>query len=227
MASVRGKICQDRPPVYLDGMPKIASWIRKKDEDYFNGFLKPHPEIEFANARLSPPDLDECAGLLVTGGPDVSEKFLRQEIPDSSLIKDAEPARDEWEFAAVRKALECGKPVFAVCKGAQVLNVALGGTLFLDIPGHDSPEMKMRNIQPLRHSASAAHRLPLVNSSHHQALDKLGDGLEVEAWCATDGVVEQVRLARYPFCLGVQYHPERHPVYTPLFEDFFSRLQLQ
>ena len=115
--------------------------------------------------------------------------------------------------------------MFAVCRGHQVLNVALGGTLHLDIPGHRTPEMKTQNIQPLRYASDARHRFAHVNSSHHQAIDKLGDGLEIEAWCASDDIIEQVRLRDYPFCLGVQYHPERGPVYAPLFEDFFAHVR--
>ena len=92
----------------------------------------------------------------------------------------------------------------------------------LDIPGHDLPEQKRHNIQPLRFAANPTARFEMVNSSHHQALDRLGDGLEVEAWCATDGTIEQVRLRDFPFALGVQYHPERDSLYAPLFERFFD-----
>jgi gamma-glutamyl-gamma-aminobutyrate hydrolase PuuD len=84
--------------------------------------------------------------------------------------------------------------------------------------------MKDHNIQPLRTDRAASHRLDKVNSSHHQALDQLGDGLEVEAWCATDDIIEQVRLRNYPFALAVQYHPERGEGYEELFADFVSRL---
>lgn len=207
-------------------MPKIASWIREKDQDYFSRFLKPHPGLEFINARIvTDADAAEADGLLLTGGPDISAKYLRQANPDESLIENPDPERDAWEFSALRKTLESGKPIFAICKGFQVLNVGLGGTLHLDIPNHDLPEMKTKNIQPLRHSLTARHRLPMVNSSHHQALDTVAPGLEVEAWCATDDVIEQVRLAGYPFCFGVQYHPERDGIYTPLFEDFFAQLK--
>ena len=66
------------------------------------------------------------------------------------LEKDSDPARDEWEFAAVSKTLELGLPIFAICKGLQLLNVALGGTLRLDIPGHNLPEQKDHDVQPLR-----------------------------------------------------------------------------
>ena len=132
--------------------------------------------------------MDRMNGLLLTGGPDISKEFLRQEIPDESVLdKDVDPKRDAWEFAAVESALAGGLPIFAICKGLQVLNVALGGTLKLDI-------------------------------------ERLADGCEVEAWCATDGIIEQVRLRDHPFALAVQYHPERGKIYDALFEDFFSRL---
>ncbi len=88
----------------------------------------------------------------------------------------------------------------------QLFNVALGGTLRLDIPGHNAPEMRDHDVQPLRTETSAAHRYEKVNSSHHQAIDRLGDGLAVEAWSAADDVIEQVRLEDYPFALALQYH---------------------
>jgi putative glutamine amidotransferase len=116
-------------------------------------------------------------------------------------------------------------PILAICRGLQVFNVALGGTLKLDIPGHNLPHQKESEIQPLRHETAASHRFPKVNSAHHQAIDRLGDDLEVEAWAANDGIIEQVRLRKYPFGLAVQYHPERSRAYQSLFEDFFSRLE--
>ena len=106
----------------------------------------------------------------------------------------------------------------------QVLNVALGGTLHLDIRGHDLPEMKLHNVQPLRYDPVARQRFERVNSSHHQALDRVAEPLAVEAWHAEDGVVEQVRIKDYPWGRGVQYHPERDLIYTPLFDDFLTQL---
>jgi putative glutamine amidotransferase len=85
--------------------------------------------------------------------------------------------------------------------------------------------MKSHNVQPLRFETGARHRFEKVNSSHHQALDRLADALEVEAWHAGDGVIEQVKLRNYPWGLGVQYHPERDSIYASLFEDFFAQLQ--
>jgi len=84
--------------------------------------------------------------------------------------------------------------------------------------------MKLHNVQPLRFGNGATIRFDRVNSSHHQAIDRLGSGIEVEAWCASDGVVEQVRIENYPFGLGVQFHPERDISYKPLFELFIGKV---
>ena len=206
-------------------MPNLVTWLRTKDEKWFQPFFDRHPEIEIHNALKRDVRLDAADGLLLTGGSDIAPAFLRQPVPDPSVLeKDVDPARDKWEFEAVDAALARGLPIFAICKGMQLLNVALGGTLKLDIPGHNSPEQKDNDIQSLRNDKAAKHRLERVNSSHHQALDSLGEGLVVEAWCATDDIVEQVRLRDYPFGLGVQYHPERGQIYDALFEDFFARL---
>ena len=207
-------------------MPKLATWIRSKDQKWFQPFFAKHPEIRIANAREGTVTLDDADGLLLTGGPDVSQEFLRQPVPDPSVIeKDADAARDKWEFAAVSKALDLGLPIFAICKGLQVFNVALGGTLKLDISGHNLPEQKDHEIQPLRIDRHAAHRFEKVNSSHHQAVDRLAERCEVEAWCVTDDIIEQFRLRDYPYALAVQYHPERGQVYDALFRDFFMQVK--
>ncbi|MFN2542738.1 MAG: gamma-glutamyl-gamma-aminobutyrate hydrolase family protein [Chthoniobacterales bacterium] len=206
-------------------MPNLATWLRAKDEKWFQPFFDRHPELEIHNALKREVNLDQADGLLLTGGSDIAPEFLRQEIPDPSLLdKDVDPARDRWEFEAVQKAIARGLPIFAICKGLQVLNVALGGTLKLDISGHKLPEQKDHDVQPLRSDMKATHRLERVNSSHHQAIERLGQGLEAEAWCATDDIIEQVRLRDYPFALGVQYHPERGHIYDALFENFFAKI---
>jgi putative glutamine amidotransferase len=161
----------------------------------------------------------------LTGGSDIAPEFLRQEIVDPCLVEDVDLARDRWEFEAAQKALARSLPIFAICRGLQVLNVALGGTLKLDIPGHRLAEQKDHDIQPLRCDAKAVHRFEKVNSAHHQAVDRLGEGFQVEAWCATDDIVEQMRLRDYPLALAVQYHPERGMIYDALFDDFFSRFK--
>jgi putative glutamine amidotransferase len=213
-------------------MPKLATWIREKDEPVFAPWFADRPGLDVPNARRLPPPDDGAAlpagadGLLLTGGPDISAEFLHQPIPNPALIEEPEPERDRWEFAALREALARGLPVFAICKGHQVLNVALGGTLHLDIPGHEDPALRDGDLQALRYARDVPPeaRFACVNSSHHQAIDRLGEGLEIEAWSASDGIIEQVRLRGYPYALGVQYHPERGARYAPLFDAFFDQM---
>jgi putative glutamine amidotransferase len=209
-------------------MRHVLSWIREKDEQMFGSFFTSHPGVTLQNARREPANIEAMEGLLLTGGADICAAYLRQPVSQLELgliEEDAEADRDAWEFAAVQTALERGLPILTVCKGTQVLNVALGGTLHLDIPGHDLPEMKSHNVQPLRFAANASVRFDRVNSSHHQALDKLGTGLRVEAWCSSDSVIEQVRLENYPYAVGVQFHPERDSSYTALFDQFLAEVE--
>jgi putative glutamine amidotransferase len=209
---------------FFGAMVKIATWIRQCDEHWFARVFAGHRDIAIHNARLHPDvALSDNDALMLTGGGDISPSFLRQPIDTPSLIVDTDLARDQWEFGAVREILASGKPLLAICRGLQVLNVALNGTLHLDIPDHDFPEND--NIQKLRHSSSAVHRFDAVNSTHHQALDKIGDGFEIEAWSTPDGIIEQARLREYRYAMAVQYHPERHPMYRPLFEEFFDSVR--
>ena len=205
-------------------MNEVATWIRQCDEPLFARLLARHPHIQFANARLGPVDLAAARGVMLTGGADIALEFHTGPPHDHRLIRNPDPARDAWEIAAVQFAHGRGLPVLGICKGVQVLNVALGGTLLVDIPGHDLPGMKSANVQPLRHATGARHRFEKVNSSHHQALDRVADALEVEAWHAGDGIIEQVRLRDYPWGIGVQYHPECDAMYASLFDDFFAQV---
>jgi putative glutamine amidotransferase len=207
-------------------MANLATWMRPKDEKWFHPFFDKHLDVYVVNARKGDVALDQTDGLLLTGGSDVSPEFLRQENVDRTLIhNDLDSERDRWEFDAIANSLARGLPILGICRGIQVLNVALGGTLKLDIPGHNLPEQKESDTQPLRYDTSATHRFEKVNSAHHQAVDRVADGFEVEAWCATDGIIEQMRLRNYPFALAVQYHPERGKIYDALFDDFFARLE--
>jgi putative glutamine amidotransferase len=208
-------------------MPNLATWMRPKDEKWFRPFFAKHPEIHVFDAGKSEVSMVQMDGLLLTGGSDIAPEFLRQEKVDPTLIDkhDLNPKRDRWELEAISKALARGLPILAICRGIQVLNVALGGTLTLDIPGHRLPEQKEQDIQALRYDANAKHRFENVNSSHHQAIDRVADGFEIEAWCIDDEIIEQVRLRNYPFALAVQYHPERGKIYDTLFEDFFERVK--
>jgi putative glutamine amidotransferase len=207
-------------------MPNLFTWLREKDVKWFQPFFARHSELTICNAREGSVVLEEMEGLLLTGGSDIAPEFLRQEVPDPDVLdKNVDPDRDRWEFEALDRAISQGIPILAICKGLQVLNVAVGGTLKLDIEGHNLPEQKESDIQPLRHDLRAQHRFQRVNSLHHQAIDRLGNELEIEAWCVTDDIIEQVRLRDHPFAVGVQYHPERGRIYDSLFEDFFSQVR--
>lgn len=205
-------------------MKHIATWIEKDRGKHFDELFQ-GTEYRLWNAREEEVPGNDVTGLLLSGGSDISAGYLTQDIPDPAHIRDPDAARDKWEFAIIHQALQRGLPIFAICRGHQVLNVALGGTLLLDIPGHNLPEQKYGNLQELRFSSSAQIRIPRVNSSHHQAVGKLGDGLEIEAWHVGDDIIEQVRLRDYPFCLGVQFHPERDAIYRPLFDAFLQHVK--
>ena len=199
--------------------------MRPKDKKWFRPFFAKHPDVHVFDARTGDVPMDQMDGLLLTGGSDIAPEFLGQEVVDPSLIdEDVDPVRDRWEFEAISKSLARGLPILGICRGIQVLNVALGGTLKLDIPDHKLPDQKDYDIQQLRYDTTANHRFEKVNSSHHQAVDRVADGFTVEAWCASDDVIEQMRLRNYPFAVAVQYHPERGKIYDALFEDFLARL---
>src|SRR5947209_20290434 len=98
-------------------MPKVATWIRPKDAEYFRRAFAAHPEVEFWNAAERAVPMEQMDGLLLTGGPDIAPEFLQQEIPDPSVIdEDVDPDRDRWEFAATKEALVRQFPIFAICK---------------------------------------------------------------------------------------------------------------
>jgi putative glutamine amidotransferase len=206
-------------------MPNLATWLRAKDEKWFIPIFDRYPHVKVWNALSTNVPLDEMDGLLLTGGADIAPEFLKQNVPDPTVLdKEPDARRDRWEFAAVEDAIGRSLPIFAICKGLQTLNVALGGTLKLDIRGHNLPEQKDHDIQPLRTDRGAKHRFESVNSSHHQAVAQPAPGFEVEAWSADDDIIEQMRLRDYPYALAVQYHPERGKIYDELFDDFFSRI---
>ncbi|MDO8531440.1 MAG: gamma-glutamyl-gamma-aminobutyrate hydrolase family protein [Dehalococcoidia bacterium] len=155
------------------------------------------------------------SGLLLTGGADVDPRFYGESPdPEAGLHVDTE-GRDAFEIALVRAALDRGLPVLAVCRGMQVLNVALGGNLVQHIGGHQNT----RHVLTLRPASFLAELLasgtPIeTNSYHHQALKAVAPGLIVTAR-APDGTVEAVDGVGLPgWVHGVQFHPEKmgdHP----------------
>lgn len=163
---------------------------------------------------------DRMNGLLLPGGEDVHPNQYGEAVHDRcGKISDL---RDGVELALIRWAVADHKPLLAICRGIQVLNVALGGSLYQDIsaqvPGagrHDWYPGYPRDYLPhpveITPHTRLAHLMgagPLpVNSLHHQAVKEAAPGLTVTAW-APDSIVEAVEANRHPFALGVQWHPE-------------------
>lgn len=153
-------------------------------------------------------DLPSCDALLLTGGGDIEPYRYGGNDPSAC---DLDPARDEAELSLFRQALHRRCRIFGICRGMQLINVALGGTL-CSLPGGHRPESghgdifhAVRSSDPLL-TGLYGERFT-VNSHHHQAVARLGDGLCIAA-AAADGTVEAVRHTELPI-LGVQWHPER------------------
>jgi putative glutamine amidotransferase len=192
--------------------------------------LLPHgaraQELETVVARLD--------GLVLPGGEDVDPaEYGQDQIPECGRI---DRDRDALELQLARQAAEGGLPVLAVCRGHQVLNVALGGTLWQDLKAQ-LPAAQEHACAYLEDAGTLAHQVRVMqnsrlvdilgteqigtNSSHHQAIRTLGAGLVATAW-APDDVIEGIELRGHPFAVGVQWHPERmyreHPRMLRLFE---------
>lgn len=174
----------------------------------------------------APALLELADGLLLSGGGDLTPDFLNAppELPARSPSRE----RDRWELALVREAWRQRRPLLGICRGMQVLAVALGGTLLQDIPpGAVCHDQSLDRHQPT-HSVRVCHPAlaeltggqPQVNSHHHQAVASLPPALVAAAW-AEDGVLEAC-LAQEPgrFALGLQWHPEALPATEPLFAAF-------
>ncbi|MEV8594213.1 gamma-glutamyl-gamma-aminobutyrate hydrolase family protein [Streptomyces sp. NPDC052012] len=168
-------------------------------------------------AAMLPPDAPERAAatvarldaLVIAGGPDVEPVHYGAE-PHPRTGPPAR-ARDAWELALIRAALEREVPLLGICRGMQLLNVALGGTLVQHIDGHaETPGVFGRHpVKPVPGTryASIVPEETEVPTYHHQSVDRLGTGLIPSAH-AEDGTVEAVELPTAPWTLGVQWHPE-------------------
>ncbi|MTI95711.1 MAG: gamma-glutamyl-gamma-aminobutyrate hydrolase family protein [Firmicutes bacterium] len=177
--------------------------------------------------------ISTVSGLVLSGGDDLSPlSFGEQPKPGLGTI---EPRRDEQELPLFKAAWERELPVLGICRGMQVINVALGGTIIQDLPAdkpgaiqhrQDAPKWHKHHQVEIKQGTNLATIMNTdslaVNSFHHQALDRIADGLEVSAR-APDGVVEAVESAS-PWLLAVQWHPEimwqRHPEFLKLFQAF-------
>jgi len=182
----------------------------------------------------APAYLDLIEGLVLSGGADLDPfTFGEEPHPDLGLV---DPLRDGFEMALARGARERGLPILAICRGIQVLNVSFGGSLLQHIPSQ--VEGSIGHVQRVVRRESLGHRLTVVagsrlsalagregvraNSFHHQAVGRLAAGFQVVAR-TSDGVIEAIEDPRQPYCLGVQWHPERCPN-NALTEELFRGL---
>lgn len=182
--------------------------------------LPPQPVDADTAARV----LDGLEGLIITGGRDINPiRYGHQPHPNTEA-----PAhdRDDWEFALLHGALRRGMPVLGICRGAQLLNVALGGTLNQSLPdtlGHNGHQRGNGVFGTSMLSVVAGSRLAALVSDgaevqcyHRQAIDRLGEGLVVSARDA-EGVIEAIEVPGDKFVVAVQWHPEVGPDSSRLF----------
>lgn len=172
--------------------------------------------IELSDPDAAAKEAVSCDGLLLPGGADIDPSRYGQ-TPQPECGKPNE-LRDAAEFVMLDAFYRTGKPVLGICRGIQVMNVQAGGTLFQDIKGtsvcrHMDFRSRNRSIHRVtvaegsllaRITGSGEHD---VNSLHHQAADRIGDGFTVSA-VSEDGFTEAIERSDHAFCLGVQWHPE-------------------
>ena len=213
-------------------------------DDYIESVKRAGGEPVILEATGHPArSLDRVDALLLTGGPDV-DPALYGETPHATTEVDAE--RDRFEIPLSREAVARDLPVFAICRGVQVLNVATGGTLVQDIPSAVRSGLAHSIDGPKDHVAHAVRVTPgtrlaaslgpsspsetcAVNSRHHQAVGQVAPSFVVSA-VSEDGVVEAIERPASTFCVGVQWHPEnfwRTGEFAGLFAEFVAAASRQ
>jgi putative glutamine amidotransferase len=219
----------------------------RKIEDYRQAVIHVSGDVRLLDPSMTVLDaLTGIDGLLLSGGEDVApERYGETPVP---AVTEVDPARDAFEIALIAEARQRDLPIFAICRGVQILNVACGGTLVQDIPSQLSGPMDHNFTVPPHQPFSRAHEVWIekdsllaallrerlsdadaceVNSRHHQCVKTLAPGFKVSA-TAPDGVIEAIEDPAATFCLGVQWHPEnfwRTGEFRSLFEGFLNAAQ--
>jgi putative glutamine amidotransferase len=163
--------------------------------------------------------LDRLDGICLSGGPDLDPSAYGARAHEQ--LGPTEPQLDRFELELASAADSVGMPLLGICRGAQALNVARGGTLHQHVEGHRQTELATQPVHAVRivprsrASRVLKTRATMVNSFHHQAVDELGSGLRVVAHAA-DGTVEAIEGEN--FTVGVQWHAETLIAHMPLFE---------
>jgi putative glutamine amidotransferase len=177
--------------------------------------LAPDPQLVQEPAQA----LELIDGLLLAGGADIDPASYGQ--PAHAETRDAVPERDAFEIALTRAAIERDLPVLGICRGMQLINVALGGTLTQHLPehlGHQEHRRVLGSFDGSDHDVDVADgtlAMRVIGSArhatkshHHQGVDRVGEGLRISATSPFDGLIEAVELPQRTFVLGVQWHPE-------------------
>lgn len=172
--------------------------------------------------------LDTVDGFLFSGGPDVEPwRYGRERLPECGS---SNPRRDEVEFLLFEEVMKRDMPVMAICRGIQMVNVGLGGTLVQHVPDHRQPggytySHDLRLAPGSRLSELAESKFLRTNSYHHQCIDDLADSLVAVAW-SDEGIIEAVTRPASRFFAAYQWHPECLLQYDKLsnrlFDDFIE-----
>jgi len=173
-------------------------------------------------------ELEKSDGLILVGGPDVQPAYYHK--PEELKRCTVEAKRDSFDFSLIKKATELKIPVLGICRGLQVLNIAYGGSLVVDIPADIGVKVSHKSVgnENCTHKISILQgsdlrkiindSISIVNSYHHQAIEKLADCFKIVAF-AEDGIPEAIEWkdpAGKPFLMAVQWHPERMEFKEPL-----------
>lgn len=178
-----------------------------------------HGEVEEDDVAIAD-YVEALDGLILQGGADIDPVAYGE--PPHALLQATDPVRDRFELALLRTFADAGKPVLGICRGMQLINVAYGGSLHQDLVagGATATAHVADSYDAHRHELTLrpggwladvypGHGPHQVNSIHHQGVNRLGDGLSIEAW-SEDGVAECLRAQGEGFVVGVQWHPEFH-----------------
>ena len=171
--------------------------------------------------------VEDCDGFLFSGGVDVDPKYSGEEIKFDN-VKCCEP-RDNFELAIFKKILASGKPVLGICRGVQLINVAMGGSLYQHIDGHSTNDREKTAHTVTVKEGSLLYKLVGeksvidVNTLHHQVIKDVAPGLNAVA-TSHDGYIEAVELPGHKFFVAVQWHPEGLSHYMPEHAALFDAL---
>jgi putative glutamine amidotransferase len=223
-----------KPVIGITAKQDSPEWVKRELNYYIEAVItagatpliiapnRTAPTTELPLARLS--------GLLISGGADINPKSYGEE-PNGAYLSEIDLMRDQLEITLVRLAAKQNLPILGICRGHQVINVAFGGTLKQDIPGHmveghDGPKWLQHSVR-LLHGSKIQQILGLksvlVNSRHHQVVTnrRLASQLTATAYSETEPeYIESIESSHHTWLLGVQWHPER----TPEVPDYHAKL---